>query len=206
MPDRDNPLSLSYLPLGVLWNFFGDSMGMFTLSPVTWVGLVAVIVLTFRKPRSLDTWSVALLWGGLVAVVGSYPNARGGMCPAGRDQVAQCFVALYAVLAVLSDLHACHRTRARLLCSLLVLGVLSFVMSAWVLYRTSCWFERYHPLFKYKSLQPHYGWLPDFGRLPHFSEDWNLMIVPWILVLTGLWFIPDGVRWIRLRLAAPQGD
>jgi hypothetical protein len=195
-PDPSSQCSLSALPRGVLANFFGNDVGMFWLSPVTWVGFVCMILALVYQRRDRGTWPTALLWAGTVISVGSFPNIRAGTCPAGRYQVLQCFLSVLAILIVLRDRGGIPgKWRARVVAALGVLGLLSVAMAVLVLIEPRSWYEAFHPLFRYKPLAAFYGWLPDFH-----GSGWGVRLIGWLGVFGVTVFIPDIVAYGRRRL------
>lgn len=149
--------SLAFLPEGTLRFFLGNDVGVFFLSPVTWVCLVAGIVNLLLLRKHLDlAW--AALFTGILAVVASFPDVRAGTCPAGRYQAIPAYLLAFPLVRLLcSDLTAWRR---RLLPLVYLLGLPGLAISLVVATRPSFWFRSYHPLFGFAELQRFYTLLP----------------------------------------------
>lgn len=187
-PPNGGTLTLGTLRVGLLANFFGNDIGLFMLCPVAVVGIWALAMLLIGHRDDPATWPCLLYTCALASVVASFSNPRAGTCPAGRYQVAQAFALVVPPLVLLVRSKATNPSGRRLRWLLAALGVPSLAMGVFVGIHPSWWFERYHPLFKVKALNPHYAVLPDFhGR-------WIIPLLFWLLLFTAL-LIP----WERMR-------
>ena len=174
-PDTTSQLSAALIPRGLLLNFFDRSTGLLFLCPAAAVGIAALALLLRHRPRCAGTWAMLALFLGNVLTVAAFPIFRAGKCPAGRYQVIQCYLLLFALLQALS-LGERSVTR-RLAIALAILGPASLVISAFVLVWPSCWYESFHPLFKYKAINDCYSILPDL------QGGGRRLLVAWIAVL-----------------------
>lgn len=190
-PDKSSPLTLALLPKGALIDLFSNDVGLLFLSPVTWVGLVCAMLIVFRCRRDRGTFPSILLLAGVVGVVGAFPNYRAGVCPAGRYQVAQCFLLLIPVFIFLSAEASDSKWLSRVKTSLLLLGAVTLVMGIVVATDPTSWYERYNPLFRWKLIQPYYYMLPDF------YARWLGHVIVWLCVFMVAIFLGDILRWIR---------
>ena len=196
-PPNGGTLTFGALRLGLLADFFGNDVGLFFLCPVAVVGAWSLAILLLKHRDDPSAWPCLLYSCALAAVVASFSNPRAGTCPAGRYQVAQAFALAVPPLVLLARAPSASACGRRLRGLLVVLGGSSLAMGILVGVQPSWWFQRYHPLFKAKRLNPHYAVLPDFqGR-------W---IVP--LLLWTLFFAALTLPWERLfrRIRAKRED
>jgi len=167
MIPNQNPYSrnsLAIFPEGALRFFLGSDVGMFFLSPVTWVCLAAATVNLLVLRKHLDFAWVAL-FAGILAVVATFPDFRAGTCPAGRYQVIPAYLLAFPLIRLLcTDLTVWRR---RLVPLMYLLGIPGLVISLVVATRPSFWFRSYHPLFGFDQLRRFHALLPPLQGPAH---------------------------------------
>lgn len=184
-PNPNSRNSLLFLPEGTLRFFFGNDVGLFFLSPVLWIGLVAAVVNLRLLREHLDlAWTALFL--GVLAVVASFPDVRGGTCPAGRYQVIPAFLLVFPLMRLLGSKLA--EWRRRLVPLLYLLGVAGLIMSLVIATKPSFWYRRYHPLFAFEEIRRFHVLLPP-GQWPALL--W--MSLAWLGVLLALLFLPQAI-------------
>lgn len=199
-PDLSSKLTLGIIPMGLLMNFLSNRVGMFFLSPVLFTGCVCILLLLWQRPKKYETWTCLVLLAGMAFVVAAFPNWRAGTCPAGRYQVIQSFIVLYAIIQW--QIYGQGKWRARVNTSLILLGLISVIISGSVIRWPSCWFEQYHPLFKYPLLIKRYWLLPDVHK-----GQYLWAFVPWAVLFIGSLFVVDGYEiWRRFKKKEKQDE
>ena len=186
--DANSPITLSLIPLGFLRYFYGNSVGLFFLAPVAWVGFICLILLLRHPLRDSAILPCSALVFGISLSVAAFPAFRAGTCPAGRYQVAVAFLLLASILLYLGIEEKGTKWRQRVLCMLYGFGSFSVIMGVWLAANPSWWHRKYHPAFGNLRLQSYYDLLPDF------SECWIWKLIAWVLVFVVLTFSWDFIN------------
>lgn len=183
--DLASPITPTILPRGFARYWAGNAVGLLLLQPVAWAGVVALALLLRRPGDDPAILPCAALAIGIPLSVAMFPTWRGGMCPAGRYQVAEAMVLMAPLLIYFGHAEANPRWRSRMAFLLCFLGALSLALGLWLALHPNCWWERYHPFFKPKALQPLYRFLPDFDGY------WRRPLAALAAFFAAATFLPD---------------
>ena len=181
--------SPSFIPEGLPRVLLDGSRGLIWLFPALVLAPVAFLSWWQSGFARIPCLLLALAAGTSLLMVASFPDWRGGTCPAGRYGVLVQWLALPAFLAWARA--GISRRQAGLLAIPLVAGVFQ---SAWLLRRPNWWYRPYHPLLAN-------------SRFARFAEalPWFDLDAPGTARLALLWtgvFVAYAVLVWRLRYSA----
>ncbi len=167
-------MDFSLLPSGMARFFMSREVGLFFLSPVSFIGLAAGAYLIMKERGDIDiTWG--LLLAGLVIPLACFPDYRAGSCPAGRFQVIAACAMIYPLLRLFSLKKGKSRPLPAFFLPAAAFGTAGFAMGSLLISRPNFWFRSYHPLFGYERMQPYYNLLPEIN-----SPGWALKAALWL--------------------------
>lgn len=171
-------MDLRLVGFGTVRFFFSQDVGLFFLSPLSVVGLIAGIYLLIKEKDAID-----FVWLGLTAgsvlLVACFPDYRAGTCPAGRYQVIIACLLTFPLLRLVAV--SKNTSLPPLVSSALFFGGIGLLISYHVAAHPAFWWRAYHPLFGHAALQPYYSLLPNMT-----ASGWLVNVLAWTAAFAGL--------------------